>query len=306
MKYIVLKFIAILLVKMSFAAGIDRSPSAPYISGDTFRAHCDFAYDELSNAIDPAKIKEGNVIFISTDNVGKFFKKYHSQIKVRYIVVTHNSDYPINQNYARYLDDDKIIAWFGINVENYTHPKLHPIPIGIGNKHSTLGAYLPHGNTKLIDKKIKDLGRWKKSILLYMNFQVGTNFNERSVVAQRFMNEPYCFYSKPKGSGGCFVESAQSKFLDELAQSKFVLSPRGNGLDCHRTWEALLMGAYPIVKTSTLDSLYDDLPVVIINDWNEVTQDFLEKKYAQMQSMQFQMEKAYIGYWLALIDSYKP
>ena len=44
---------------------------------------------------------------------------------------------------------------------------------------------------------------------------------------------------------------------------KFILSPPGAGFDCHRTWEALYLGAIPIVKTSSLDPLYKDLPVVI-------------------------------------------
>jgi hypothetical protein len=53
----------------------------------------------------------------------------------------------------------------------------------------------------------------------------------------------------------------------------FVISPHGNGLDCHRTWEALILNSAPIVKTSPLDRLYTALgmPVVIVNDWSEVT-----------------------------------
>lgn len=50
----------------------------------------------------------------------------------------------------------------------------------------------------------------------------------------------------------------------------FVMSAHGNGLDCHRTWEALCLGCIPIVKRSSLDPLYDGLPVVIVEDWREV------------------------------------
>lgn len=51
----------------------------------------------------------------------------------------------------------------------------------------------------------------------------------------------------------------------------FVLSPHGRGLDCYRTWEALLCGAIVIVKRSPLDPLYRGLPVVIVDDWREIT-----------------------------------
>ena len=43
----------------------------------------------------------------------------------------------------------------------------------------------------------------------------------------------------------------------------FVASPRGLGLDTHRTWEALFLGSIVIVRSSSIDELFEDLPVVI-------------------------------------------
>ena len=51
----------------------------------------------------------------------------------------------------------------------------------------------------------------------------------------------------------------------------FELSPQGNGLDCHRTWEALILNTIPIVRTSSLDPLYEGLPVVVVAEWADVT-----------------------------------
>jgi hypothetical protein len=57
--------------------------------------------------------------------------------------------------------------------------------------------------------------------------------------------------------------------LTAFANTKFVISPVGAGIDCFRTWEALVMGAVPIVTNSTLWPLYVDMPVMVINDWNK-------------------------------------
>eukprot|EP00965_Chrysotila_dentata_P239975 6203413-Pleurochrysis_carterae.AAC.2 len=38
------------------------------------------------------------------------------------------------------------------------------------------------------------------------------------------------------------------RYLEELGRYHFVLAPRGNGIDTHRLWEALLVGTIPIVK----------------------------------------------------------
>jgi hypothetical protein len=54
-----------------------------------------------------------------------------------------------------------------------------------------------------------------------------------------------------------------------------VVSPHGNGLDCHRTWESLVLGNIVIVKRSSLDPLYEGLPVVIVDDWREIGVDNL-------------------------------
>lgn len=50
----------------------------------------------------------------------------------------------------------------------------------------------------------------------------------------------------------------------------------GAGLDCHRTWESLAMGAIPIVLNNTLLPLYDGLPVMVVNNWTEVNEKLLE------------------------------
>jgi len=69
-----------------------------------------------------------------------------------------------------------------------------------------------------------------------------------------------------------FLESriSQSAIWQRYAQYPFVLSARGNGLDCHRTWELLYLGCIVITRTSPLDPLFEGLPVVIVKEWEEV------------------------------------
>jgi hypothetical protein len=56
----------------------------------------------------------------------------------------------------------------------------------------------------------------------------------------------------------------------EYTNYAFVISTHGNGLDCHRTWEILLLGSIVITKTSSIDHLFQNLPVVIVKDWEEL------------------------------------
>jgi hypothetical protein len=52
-------------------------------------------------------------------------------------------------------------------------------------------------------------------------------------------------------------------YLNTLGKSAFVISPEGNGIDCHRHYEALIMGAIPIVEYSPLAAFkYQGCPII--------------------------------------------
>jgi hypothetical protein len=88
---------------------------------------------------------------------------------------------------------------------------------------------------------------------------------------------------------------------------QFVLSPRGNGLDCHRTWEALLAGCIVITRTSALDGMYAEhrLPVVVVGDWAELNSGLPAKlaawasEHARGTARERVRPKLEFGYWLS-------
>lgn len=60
-------------------------------------------------------------------------------------------------------------------------------------------------------------------------------------------------------------------------QLMFDLSPRGHGVDCYRTWESLALGMIVIVQRGPLDRLYDNLPVVLVDDYAQITPKLLHQ-----------------------------
>lgn len=265
-----------------------RAPWLPFVSGDAFRSYCDYVVDEEDSSLNPLSVKPRSTIFVKTDYLGYFFLRIHPRIPYPYILVTHNSDYSVPGGFFSFLKDDKMIAWFGQNVDDNTHPKMHPIPIGIANR------YWGHGNGQMIQEV--QTQKNPRENFLYLNFSVSTFPQEREGVYSLFAKSPFSYQSLPKN----FYE-----YLRDLASCKFIASPRGNGLDTHRLWEALYVGSYPIVKSSTLDPLYQDLPVIIIHDWNEVTKEFLDRKEKEFKEKSFCLEKLYMDYWIRLINSYR-
>ena len=67
-----------------------------------------------------------------------------------------------------------------------------------------------------------------------------------------------------------------TNFLLNLARHKFVLSPRGNAIDCHRHWEVLYMRRVPVMKRHPyLEELFKDYPVLFVDKYSDITKDLL-------------------------------
>lgn len=93
-------------------------------------------------------------------------------------------------------------------------------------------------------------------------------------------------------------------FYESESRLPIWLSPRGNGLDCHRTWEALYLGAVPVIESSVLDPLYADMPVIIVRRWEDVTERLLRSAYEDIRSGRRGHNRAKLTstYWQAIIE----
>lgn len=74
-----------------------------------------------------------------------------------------------------------------------------------------------------------------------------------------------------------------SEYIKQLCQSKFTPSPEGNGIDCHRHWEALYCKCIPIVEDNELiKPKLQNLPVLYTKDYTEINDDYLNTVYNSM------------------------
>ena len=79
--------------------------------------------------IDLNRLKNGDKIFVKTDLLAHFFNNIYPRITKKIILLTGVSDYPINSKFIRFLNDNKIIKWVGVNI-CISHDKVLKIPIG--------------------------------------------------------------------------------------------------------------------------------------------------------------------------------
>jgi hypothetical protein len=85
-------------------------------------------------------------------------------------------------------------------------------------------------------------------------------------------------------------------FLKEMVNTKFTVSPEGNGVDTHRTWEGIYLKSIPIVEEHEgIMKKYEGLPILYTKDYSEITEDYLAKKYNEMMDKTYDFNKLFVS-----------
>ena len=87
-------------------------------------------------------------------------------------------------------------------------------------------------------------------------------------------------------------------YFDSLLSYKFVISPEGNGIDCHRHYEALLAGCIPIIeKNPLIEEKYQGLPILYTTDYSEITEEYLNTKYLEMCEQSYDFSRLFVSFY---------
>lgn len=263
----------------------------PFVRGDTFRELAQHYYDNREKMKDGSQVQPGDIIFVKTELLREFREKIFPTLSVPFLLITHNSDASSPGVERDFLEEELLIHWFGQNPD-YAHPKMTGIPIGVANDFDSWGRPIQHGKLKHLAYMCEFVEQHSKEKLLYFNFLVASNPQKRFPVYEYFRQQSYCREAKKRPYLG---------YLADMIDYKYAVCPPGNGLDCHRTWECLYLGIIPIIEHSSLDPLLDGLPILFVDTWTEITEQFLLEKYEEITSSSYHMEKIYWPYWKELI-----
>lgn len=236
------------------------------------------------------KLQNGDKIFVKTDLLKYFLSTILPNIKTKFYLITGVSDYEIDDSYLTYLTDDKIIKWIGVNISIQKHPKICKLLIGFQepDRRRNGPAQGEGGDQELLYKMytVKSIFFDKKDKLFIPHFS--NTHSSRENIKTIFNSLSYI----DQGNKTDF-----ENYLKEINDYKFVLCPRGNGLDTHRFCEILIMGSVPIVEKNGLCDLYEKFPCIIVNNFNEITNELFDNytldvnKYTMFEKYIFTNEK---------------
>jgi hypothetical protein len=288
-----------------------------YVSSRGLMKSCDIYGSVFFSGItnvqgyDFSKLTENGTIYICSAAVRDFFVNHIEKINTKFILVSGDCDntcptdiFKNQEEFIRFIENEKLIHWFSQNCAG-NHPKLTHMPIGLdyhtiaNNENHFWGKKCSPAEQEKVLNEIKEQSQmfWNRPSKCYSNFHffMHTRFGYDRIDALNNIPKELVYY-EPDRIARKESWITQSKYA-------FVISPHGNGYDCHRTWEALCLGCIPIVKTSSLDILFYDLPVLIVNKWTDVTQELLDKTIIEFKTKQFDYERLTLDYWMNKIKS---
>jgi hypothetical protein len=250
-------------------------------------------------------------IYVCNNEIREFIQNTLPNITQHFVLVSGDSDdsvpfdiFPTVEEFESFIQHPLLIRWYSQNCTISDHPKMVQMPIGLDyhtlsnpKQRHPWGEYAPPIEQEaMLMSMPKTSPRIPKA---YCNFQFTIHHSkfgkDRHDAIRNFPAD--LTYYEPRQTTREHAWQTQCNYA-------FVLSPHGNGLDCHRTWEALCLGCIPIVKTSALDPMYAGLPVLILNEWSDGTAELLAQKIDELTPL-FDTDvfknKMQLNYWMERI-----
>jgi hypothetical protein len=265
----------------------------------------------LSEMIKGNKMIDGMSIFVCSDLLEFFVTTIVDKIKNTFVLVTGMSikTCPVEAltqpNFFKLINNKYLIKWCSQNNSIFDHPKIIQVPLGI-DYHSVYNSpekwkKIADGNTPLEQEKyLNNVITMAHSIPFYERInKIYVNFD---VNADRFGQRKQCLKDIPKSLMVMYQQKLKrTQTWINTTKYAFVVSPYGQGMDCHRTWEALILGSIPIIKSREFVKLFEDLPVLFVNDWKDINQQLLDDTMERFKNMTFNYDKLTMAYWNKIV-----
>lgn len=266
-----------------------------------------------SNQLHDAEVHHlpsGSSVYVCTDALRLFSVQKLPLINKPFVLVTGDSDTPITSelladfDIQRIVNNEYLITWYAQNCLT-THPKLEQLPIGLDYHtmwdhpgHWGMRRQSPVAQEHAILSVLRQSSPFQNRLLGgYCNWHFAIDRGDRRECKEKIQSSIAFFEPHP---------IPRMATWQRQSQIMFVVSPEGAGVDCHRTWEALLLGCIPVVKRNSLTPLFSDLPVVVLDDWSQFSKDYLLTQASHCLGKKYDFSSLFLSHWVAKIGLKNP
>lgn len=259
-----------------------------------YALHCDLLFTnripEIEQNVELVNhLKNGDKIFISilpnelTIDLNRLVQILQSNNTKVYFYLMYEPIVPTN---IIELLSPVSIGFF-INNNVYENPLIHSMPIGIRDCEKVVPNHKGFSHDYLFKEGLNSVDKEYLCLMVFSYTNDERHYCYHELKNKQFVKNLNDESYEKQPSIHCGKVPVWINY-EYTHKSTYTLSPCGSGEDCHRFYEAIYLDSIPIVKrTNTVfDKLYNVFPCLIINNWNEVTQELLlEKKDECLKKM---------------------
>lgn len=199
----------------------------------------------------------------------------------KFVIFTSHEDTPIDSNIKI---PDNVLGIHAVNAE-FFGGKIHPFPYGLQRE-------LGEDDRRLsIMKEIVEHDRYiEPKKLLYINCGIERHVERIPLIIFEGLEWATTRFDK---DSKFFPYSKYRDFLREIQNHKFMICPKGHGLDCHRNWESLYLRRVPVmIDDPYFRELMKGFPVLFVDKWEDVTEKLLkDSNYLYEQALIMSLKK---------------
>jgi len=250
---------------------------------------------------------DGMSIYVISNLLKFFVNIILPKIRHKFILITGASvkTCPIevlsNEEFNKLMINKYLIKWCSQNNTISTLPRIKQIPLGL-DYHTILNnpnhywrgkneGILPvHQENILLELK-KTLKPFNERICnkIFINFEMNADRFKQRIDSIGKIPKHLLDIQKQKKN--------RTETWKTMTNYTFILSPYGNGMDCHRHWESIILGCIPIIKSREFEDMFSDLPVLNVKDWSEINDQLLKETVDKYSITNFNYDKLTLQYW---------
>ena len=270
-------------------------------------------YCDNSSSVDFNKLNSnGKIIIYSLHSQGalNIIMSFLHKIKVPFIIISAMEDtqlpLEIDNDFMNTITSNIYFKhWFSINKTIPNNKYFTSIPYGLDYWTMSTKPFFGENiqsietqNSSLQNIADSSVHFSKRIPLIYVNFHLNLTDTRHGGWRQKIpylVNPSIIHYQQNI--------IPRTDVYKNMINYSFIISPFGHGFDCIRTFEALCLGCIVIMKKSFLDIIYEELPVLLVDEWTDINKELLDKTLIEFSNKTFNYEKLKMKYWIDIVMS---
>ena len=239
----------------------ERINSYPFLSSDTYFFQSDIRIESEENLPLIVGGNEASILYLNGNLSVNLLTSLIRELNKRQLrfarLIVGDSDFPLDEPVLSELKP-YFLELYCVNYREKTIGPIKNLPLGIESQR-----YRSAGQIRDF-KKLPSFEPLKRPYGILVAWNDATFINERKMAREILRVSPLVYE---------FANRVPARLIHRMMRrSKLVACPRGNGIDTHRFWESLYLGALPVILKGNRLSSQADWPCLEIDSWQEVSE----------------------------------